>query len=408
MVIDPHISLAIDNCFASKRWTQPQDWMYLIKEMGITLVEASADTECDPLYMGEAYIQDWIRDVKKWSDRSGVRVVNVYSGHGTYTTLGLAHTDARVRVRFRDQWLKAHANTARHLDAGLGFFAHAISDPVLQDPGEYQRSIQVLYDGLANLAEYASEIGLSSIGVEQMYSPHQPPWTIKGAKELLAAVNRMAQAPFYLTLDVGHMNGQQFFYRPSPEKIAHWIDCKAAGQPAKRIWLGPHKAMEIFRKSVSGEIQKTAAIEQIQALWEDCGYFFAGPEDGSVHTWLQELAGYSPIIHLQQSDGKSSPHWPFSPEHNEKGIIHAEEVFRDIARAYEKDAVQGLPPLCSEIILTLEPFISTAGNNTDAIEEIAQSVQYWRQYISRDGMRLSEVLKTDRVSGAADRKIGLP
>ena len=54
MGIDPKLSLAIDNRFASKRWTRPADWMQLIKDLGITLVEASADTECDPLYLGEA------------------------------------------------------------------------------------------------------------------------------------------------------------------------------------------------------------------------------------------------------------------------------------------------------------------------------------------------------------------
>ena len=392
MGIDPRLSLAIDNRFASKRWTRPADWMALIKDMGITLVEASADTECDPLYMGEAYIADWINDAKRNSERFGVRVVNLYSGHGTYATLGLSHTDERVRNRLRDQWVKVHANTARQLDAGLGFFAHAIPDPALQEPAVYHSCLEELYRNLASLASYAAQIGLRSIGVEQMYSPHQPPWTIKGAKTLLSAVHQTAQAPFYLTLDLGHMNGQQCFLKPSADQISVWIDCKKAGLPCKGIWLGPAEAVEIFRSAVFGEIQKATAVDLIQARWEGFDYLFATPEDGSVHAWIEALAPYSPILHLQQSDGKSSPHWPFAPEYNLLGIIHAEEVLRSIARAYAKTVAEGLPQRCGEIILTLEPFIGTAGNTTDALEEIAQSIQYWRQYLPRDGMRLSEVL----------------
>ena len=46
---DPKIYLAIDNCFGSKRWTEPREWMDTIKSLGVYYVEASADTECDPL-----------------------------------------------------------------------------------------------------------------------------------------------------------------------------------------------------------------------------------------------------------------------------------------------------------------------------------------------------------------------
>lgn len=392
MTNNPKLFLAIDNCFASKRWTRPKEWMGLIKDLGITLVEASADTECDPLYMGKEYLADWVAEVKKCSEKSGVRVVNLYSGHGTYATLGLAHTDERVRIRFRDQWVKAHAHTARELDAGLGFFAHAIPDPVLQDRGAYQRCLDDLYQNLANLAGYAAQIGLKSIGVEQMYSPHQPPWTIAGAKELLKTVFQTAQAPFYLTLDLGHMNGQQYFQKPMPGQISRWIEEKAAGLPCKRVWLGPVINNDIFRRAVAGKVAIETAIEQIQHNWEGYDVLFAAPEDGSVDAWIEALSGYSPILHLQQSDGKSSPHWPFSAEYNQKGIIRAEDVLRGIHNAYAKPAQDGFPPRCAELILTLEPFIATAANPADAMDEIAQSVSYWRKFLPYDGMRLSDVV----------------
>lgn len=98
MIVDPKIYLGVDNCFASKRWTRPADWMDVIRDLGLFYVEASADTECDPLYMGGAYIAEWIRDVRKQQDRTGILVKNLYSGHGTYATLGMAHNLSLIHI----------------------------------------------------------------------------------------------------------------------------------------------------------------------------------------------------------------------------------------------------------------------------------------------------------------------
>ena len=93
----PRIYLALDNCLFYKRYTTPDAWSEVTKEMGVDYIEASADTELDPLYMGEAYLADWVGAVKDAEVRYGVKVCNLYSGHGSYTTLGIAHPDARVR-----------------------------------------------------------------------------------------------------------------------------------------------------------------------------------------------------------------------------------------------------------------------------------------------------------------------
>ena len=114
--MDPKIYLAIDNCFASKRWTQPQEWMRVIRELGLTGVEASADTECDPLYIGAEFTRDWIEDVRRQCAQTGCVVRNVYSGHGTYATSGLSHYDRRVTERFRDAWMKAQMDTGDRLN----------------------------------------------------------------------------------------------------------------------------------------------------------------------------------------------------------------------------------------------------------------------------------------------------
>lgn len=391
MNVDPVVSLGIDNCFAAKRFTRPRAWMALIREMGLTLIEASADTECDPLYQGPDYVRDWRREVNEAARAQGVRVTSLYSGHGTYYTLGLAHTDARVRARFRDAWMKAQIDSARAVGANLGFFAHSFDDEYLQDHGAYMKKLEELYDNLAELARYARDSGLEYISLEQMYSPNMPPWTIAGARELMRQVYARAGAPMHLTVDLGHMNGQANFLKPDRAQIERWIEDKRAGRVVKRVWLGSKRAMGFFYRAARGEMGMAAALDLILEDIERNPHLFAGEGDGSVANWLEALGAHSPIIHLQQSDGQSSPHWPFDPAHNALGIIRAQDALASLIRAYEAPDEPGMPPKARQVVLTLEPFIATAGNNYDLIEEIEQSVAYWRGLVPRDGMRLSEI-----------------
>ena len=107
-----------------------------------------------------------------------------------------------------------------------------------------------------------------------------------------------------------------------------------------------------------------------------------------------QLRCYSPIMHLQQTDGKSSPHWPFSKEFNARGVVDAREVFAALGEAFARPDEGGMPPKCGEVVMTLEPFIGTAGNTYDLRADLDISVRYWREWIPRDGMPLSEILKS--------------
>lgn len=227
-------------------------------------------------------------------------------------------------------------------------------------------------------------------GLEQMYTPHMPPWTIDGARTLLQRVYAQSGAPFYLTIDLGHMNGQQYFQRPDEERVLSLIRLARQGMPQRRVWLGTANAMAIYRAAVQGEIQQSKAVERILADIEKNPHLFASPQDGDIWAWTRALGQYSPIIHLQQSDGKSSPHWPFSSEYNEKGVVSGEKLMEALCQAYAQEAVDGLPAPCEEIVLTLEPFIATAANVYDFLDDLEQSVRYWRRFLPRDGMTLQE------------------
>ena len=93
--------------------------MSLIKSLGIDYIEASADTEADPLYCGPEYMNDWAEEVAELQEKLGAKVATLYSGHGTYTTLGLGHTDPRVQERLNqpDIELATFADIGRPADA---------------------------------------------------------------------------------------------------------------------------------------------------------------------------------------------------------------------------------------------------------------------------------------------------
>lgn len=319
-------------------------------------------------------------------------IQNLYSGHGTYATAGLAHYDARVIARFRDQWMKKQMDTARALNAGFGFFAHGFDERLLQNHSLYEQKLFELYDTLADLARYAQNNGVRHVCLEQMYSPHQPPWTIEGTVQLLQAVYSRASAPFYITIDLGHMNGQQYFAMPDEAYIRESIARARAGGSPRRVWMGTDAARRLYLQAVQGTIGVDEAVHAILKDARNNPHLFSRPEDWNIGAWIGRLGCYSPIIHLQQSDGKASPHWPFSREYNQRGIVRAQDVLRALAQSYHSPEDAAMPPRCDEIVLTLEPFISTAGSTADLLDDLRESVIYWRQFVPRDGMRLSEIM----------------
>ncbi|MDO4555251.1 MAG: hypothetical protein Q4B70_08930, partial [Lachnospiraceae bacterium] len=106
----------------------------------------------------------------------------------------------------------------------------------------------------------------------------------------------------------------------------------------------------------------------------------------------EELACYSPIMHIQQTDGITASHTPFTKEANKKGIVDGKKLLEAIAKSYEKDEV-GMPPKSDSIILALELFVSHTDHPGDIKKKMRETSEYWSKYIPKDGMRLNELLE---------------
>jgi hypothetical protein len=388
----PKIYLAIDNCFASKRWTNPGDWMSIIADMGVYHVEASADNEIDPLYSTEIYRQKWLDEVASESIRTGVNICNLYSGHGTYSTTGLGHEDGSVREHIMDDWIRKMIDTASSQEAGLGFFCHAFNNSILQDNEKYYTHLEDLCERLAELAVYAAHQRLKSLGLEQMYTPHQVPWTIKGARDLLENVFKRSGKPFYITIDVGHQSGQRKFLKPDHKLLENLLLSVKSGNQIENCWLGLDKAYKMIQEAVNDPADRQKdTINKILELVDEHNYLFAEYDDGDPYNWLEDLGCYSPIIHLQQTDGTVSEHWPFNDRFNDQGIISGDKVLQSLSKSYNQPDT-GMPPKCSEIYLTIEVFAGTSEIPYDILKKLEDSVLYWREFIPGDGLSLDELV----------------
>lgn len=392
MTTYPKIYLGLDNCVASKRWCEPAHWMNLCEKCGVYYVEASADNEIDPLYTTADYLDDWAAAVLADANKTGVKVANLYSGHGTYATLGLAHPDERVRNRIHHDWLDRMVDLAAKMNAGLGFFCHAFDQATLNDPARYAFAYNDLTERLAALAAYAAEKKLDSIGVEQMYTPHQVPWTVANAGQLLKDCYAKNGKDFYLTIDTGHQSGQRkFAAKDDAATIAAFNSIREKGR-AEGIYLGSAAAERAIVAGALNGVSDSALLDIVKEDRNANPWLWSEDADGDTYRWLEQLGTWSPIVHLQQTDGKSSAHQPFSEKCNATGIIRGEKVLQAIKAAYDKPVAAGMPAPCKGIVLTLEVFAGTADLTCDIENKIIDSVRYWRQFIPEDGMTLDQLV----------------
>jgi hypothetical protein len=270
--------------------------------------------------------------------------------------------------------------TAAELGTGLGFFTHAFPHSALQDRLEYEKYVNILEDALCEINNFAGECGCGKIGVEQMYTPHQYPWKRKQLRSLLRNVKAKSGRDFYFTEDVGHH--QNLFQKPDID-ILEKTDGFIKKEILRSKWFGSDKAYALAEKGMIRELQEE--LEMTSHLFSDCG-------DENCYSWISEFGCYSPIIHLQQTDGNTSSHYPFTNKRNSWGIIESRKLLEALKEAYDRPDEKDMPERCNEIYLTLELFIGTASIAYGSLADIKESVSYWRTIVPKDGVPLDKLI----------------
>ncbi|WP_449462569.1 TIM barrel protein [Tardisphaera miroshnichenkoae] len=93
-----------------------------------------------------------------------------------------------------------------------------------------------------------------------------------------------------------------------------------------------------------------------------------GP-DGSPYEWLAQLGAESPVIHLQQTDGKADRHWAFTSETNKVGIIKPDKVIESLEKSGAKEVyafVEYIPP--------------SEEDDKKVLESVEETVKLWKGY----------------------------
>lgn len=375
----PRIHLAVDNCFAIKRWVEPAEWMRKVRQLGdIRYIEASSDNEIDPSHNTQTFRDDWTAEVKEYEQKLGLKVASFYSGYSTYRTVGIASLYKSKRRAMIDRYFKPTVDVAASLDAQVGNSLSAYSDKALQDPELFKLTTDNIESSLARMAVYAHKKGVT-FGYEQMYTPTQGMWTIDGCISCMCNVYAQARCPMYLTIDTAHQAGQSLFLRPAPDEVSRMVK---AGDPG--AWRLPDEAKDAIRDR--------KRPDQVEKLLDRYGYWFAQPRDADLFEWLETLGAYSPVVHLQQTDGTYSSHKPFTAKYNATGIVKPKEVFAAIARSYERPAPEGMPPRVTDIYLAFELFFGITESAEKIISDMSESVAWWREYIPRDGMSVDKLI----------------
>jgi len=101
-----------------------------------------------------------------------------------------------------------------------------------------------------------------------------------------------------------------------------------------------------------------------------CAYDNKG-RDLDPYYWIRQLGRFSPVIHVQQSDGKIDHHWPFTDEYNAVGIVDAERLIEAVQQSGAE-----------AVLLILEIIHPFEAREARVLDDLRRSIEYWKTALS--------------------------
>jgi D-erythrulose 1-phosphate 3-epimerase len=193
--------LGVNNCFAVKRWPEPEEWGTIVCDaMGLDLVQHSFDLVelggAPTLWRGQA------QRVKQACERFGLSLHSTFTGLAAYSSNLLLDPDPAVRQQAERWYESAIAFTAAVGGRATGGHVGAFSVSDWRDPKRRREREQGLIASLRRLAAEARSAQLSELYIENLAAAREPS-TMDGVARLLTDGDP-AHVPIRLCLDVGH------------------------------------------------------------------------------------------------------------------------------------------------------------------------------------------------------------
>lgn len=302
--------LGISTNFAIKRWSDPEDWLRIVKqEFGLDIIQFSFD-QFDPRSHPESLAAYTYR-VRNACAKYGVSIHSTFTGLSIYPHNLLMHPLWEGRRDGMDWFEKAFSMTqALGADAVGGPYG-GMDIPSFQSVSRREEIIRTAEEAFVYLLEQAPRFGIKTFYWEQTPIRREGSVDMAGTLNHLGHINALrapGSADFALCLDVGHA-------------------------------ISPN----------------------------------AADSDKDPYLWLERLAPYAPIIHLQQTDGLYDRHWPFTEANNAVGIIEADRVLGSIRKS-------GV----GETLLLIEVGHAFEENDAKVLSDLKETVEYWQDALARD------------------------
>ncbi|GAC1566328.1 MAG: TIM barrel protein [Ktedonobacteraceae bacterium] len=301
------LHLGINNCFAVKRWPEPEQWVRIVKhELGLDCCQFSFDL-VDPL-LHETATRTCADAVRELATTHDLFIHSTFTGLAAYSWSQLQHPDLAMREAAVRWYERAIDFTARLGARGMGGHMGAMS---VQDAMNQERKkslLQELQERLTALSQYAAQAGLTHLLFENMAVTREWGHSIEEAEWLTNLDTGEGGVPLVLCLDVGH-------------------PCALRTGTASDDYLA----------------------------------------------WFARPWPHLPVVHLQQTDRTGDHHWPFTRDYNARGMMRAESVLQ----AIEPWLMRG------DVYLFLEPIHPFEADDSLVLDELRESVEYWREAMSK-------------------------
>jgi D-erythrulose 1-phosphate 3-epimerase len=309
--IAPDLTLGINTCFAAKRWPEPGQWVAIVVDQ-LGLSDCQVTFDLFDPALDLATAHTYADAVRSESLAAGLRVHSTFTGLAAYSGNLLLHPDEGAR-RAAEAWLRRAIDVTATVGArGTGGFLGAMSVADSQDGARRELLLSSMTEALGRLSEHAARQGLEFLLFENMAVEREFGHSIEQALEL-----------------------ESLAAQPGSDRTP-WVLCLDLGHPCVLDAGGP----------------SADPLEWIRTPWTN-----------------------PPVYQIQQANRQGDHHWPFTPERNAAGLLHADAV----ARALRQQSTPKGSALFLEVIHPDEY------PDQQVIADLRVSVAYWREALAGAG-----------------------
>ncbi len=192
------LELGINNCFAVKRWPEPNEWAAVVAaELDLSVVQHSLD-----LSLAQQSWDSEAERIRRACDETGVQIDSVFTGLSAYSSNLMLGPSSSGREQGFEFWEAGIRFAARLGASSFGGHVGSLSRPDADDDPRRQARWDELRERLQRLARMASRHELEALLVENMACDREP-WQMAEVSSLLSPATP-GHAPVALCLDVGH------------------------------------------------------------------------------------------------------------------------------------------------------------------------------------------------------------